>query len=378
MSNHYEVIVIGAGAMGMAAGFFLAKQGGKVLLIDKYDPPHSNGSHHGDTRMIRHAYSAGHQYVPLVLRAQKLWTDLEEESGRKLFYQTGVLRVGEQGSLFIEKQIEVAKQFSLSLHVMSADQIEKQWKGLSIPENYVGCFEESSGVLLCEEAIRAYRDLAMENGARLLSNTEVSAIYFNGNGGKVETDKGGFFFDRLIVTAGAWTKELCISLSLPLQPIHKSIVWLEADESLYTAQHFPPFVFDTPVGQYYGMPSMFGSGVKIGRNDGGQSIHPDELQSLSPDVSELLSFSGTYFPFVTTKVKRAQTCLYNMTPDEHFIIDRHPLYPHVLLATGFSGHGFKFASAVGEILSELAMGETPIYDLALFSLSRFGCQACSI
>lgn len=371
MSRHYDVIVIGAGSMGMAAGFFLARQGLRVLLIDQYDPPHTNASHHGDTRIIRHAYSAGREYVPLVLRAQQLWNELAEESGREIFCKTGVLRVGKKGSDFIEKQLEIARDFSLPLDVMSKREMEARWGGLVIPQGYTGCFEENSGILFCEGAIRAYRELALKSGARLLVHTRVSAIHYQNECVKVETEKENFEADQLVITAGAWAKELCGELDLPLQPLHKSLVWIEADESLYSYQHFPAFVFDTPDGQYYGMPDLCSSGIKIGRNDGGEPINPDDLTAVPPNVDDLLLFSHMYFSHVSNSIKNMKSCLYNVTPDEHFIIDQHPQHANVWIATGFSGHGFKFASAIGEVVSQLVTGGTASYDLSRFSLSRF-------
>ncbi|MDF2683103.1 MAG: N-methyl-L-tryptophan oxidase, partial [Brevibacillus sp.] len=165
MKNTYDVIVLGAGSMGMAAGAFLAKQNAKVLLIDAFDPPHSKGSHHGDTRMIRHAYGEGKKYVPMVLRAQELWEELERETGKQLFERTGVLGLANLGSAFLEEEIFSAKQFDLPLEILQAEEVRKRWPGITVSDEIMGAFEPNSGLLYSEECIRAYRHLATQNGA---------------------------------------------------------------------------------------------------------------------------------------------------------------------------------------------------------------------
>mgnify|MGYP002555383141 FL=1 len=172
----YDAVIIGAGTMGMAAGAHLAKQNVKTLLIDAYDPPHHHGSHHGDTRMIRHAYGEGRQYVTLVKRAQQLWEELEKESGYTIFEKTGVLGLGPSDSTFLLETIASAKTQDLPLQVLSSLEVKEKWPGISIPDNFIGCFEAESGFIYCERAIQAYREIALQNGAALLTNTPVQQI----------------------------------------------------------------------------------------------------------------------------------------------------------------------------------------------------------
>ncbi len=373
---HYDVIVIGAGSMGMAAGSFLSKSGKRTLLLDSYDPPHNKGSHHGDTRMIRYAYAEGEEYVPFVLKARELWRDLEKETGRELFLQTGVLNAGDHQSKFVQNIISSSKTYSLPLEVLSSHEVNERWPGMTLPENYIGCYEPTSGVLKCEECIEAYRELAEKYGAEVLTNQKVKELYIHGKKVTVRTEEQTFSSDALIVSAGAWSGPLLakLKLNLPLKPVRKTFAWFDAHEELYNSQSFPAFAVDAPQGLYYGFPSINGSGLKTGRHDGGDRINPDEPLALfgeqEEDESDLAGFLNRYMP-ESGPLKFGKTCMYTMTPDEKFIIDLHPNHSNVAIASGFSGHGFKFSSAVGQVLSELIIAGKSEQDISSFSIRRF-------
>ncbi|AJY77521.1 methyltryptophan oxidase [Paenibacillus beijingensis] len=360
--------------MGMAAGYYLSKQGVKTLLIDAFDPPHVYGSHHGDTRIIRHAYGEGRQYVPLALRAQALWNELEQESGQTLFSQTGVLSVGDRNSKFVNETIASARKYDLPLEVLGSEEIQRRWPGIKIPEHFIGSLETSSGVLFVEDCIRAYRQLAEQSGATLLCNTPAENVEIDQHGVTVQTKDGRYSADKLIVSSGAWTGKLLSSLQLPLQPLRKTIAWFDADEKLYQSSLFPAFIFDLPTERYYGFPSIDGSGVKLGRMDTGEMVDPDHINrdfGIYPeDEGDVRRFLETYMPAAAGKLNKGRVCLFTMTPDEDFIIDRHPEYSHVSIAGGFSGHGFKFASVIGEILCQLAMNGRTEHPISGFSISR--------
>jgi N-methyl-L-tryptophan oxidase len=377
MEKRYEVIVVGAGSMGMATGAYLAKQGTKTLLVDAYDPPHTYGSHHGDTRIIRHAYGEGKQYVPLALRAQQLWGELEEETGFSLFSRTGVLCSGRTDLPFIREMTDSATQYGLPLEVLQAEEIRYRWRGITVPDDFVGCYEPTSGVLFSEECLRAYRQLALAHGAEIRTHAKVERIQMFSDGVIVETREGRYSADSLMISAGAWADKLLTAagLTLPLKPTRKTVAWFDADEVLYHPEVFPAFLFDLGHEQYYGFPSFNGTGVKVGRHDGGQSVDPDtmnrEFGVYPEDEGDVRSFLTRHMPQAAGPLKQGKVCLYTLTPDHHFIIDRHPLYPHVVITAGFSGHGFKFASAVGEIACKwLRSGQTQL-DLSMFSLHRF-------
>ncbi|MFJ5713062.1 N-methyl-L-tryptophan oxidase [Neobacillus sp. NPDC093127] len=377
MTNRFETIVIGAGSMGMSTGYFLAKRGVKTLLIDAFDPPHTYGSHHGDTRMIRHAYGEGASYVPLVLQAQKLWGELEEEAGERLFYQTGVLNIGKSDLPFVQEVVHSAETHSLSLEYFKPDEIMREWPGIHVPEDYVGCYESSSGVLLSETAIAAYRKQAQEYGAELRTHSKVRDIQIRNHEVQVKTDTHTYYADSLVLTAGAWMGKILADtgLSIPVRPIRKTISWFACNEEMYKSDVFPAFNYHFGGEIYYGFPSFDHSGLKVGRHDQGIEVDPDcvkrEFGSIPEDEEDVRRFLKHYMREAEGKLLKGAVCMYTVTPDEHFIIDHHPNYSHVVMAGGFSGHGFKFASAIGEQLSQLVIDGTSTLDLSLFSLSRF-------
>ncbi|GAA0501080.1 N-methyl-L-tryptophan oxidase [Salinibacillus aidingensis] len=373
---HFHTIIVGAGSMGMAAGYYLARQGKKVLLIDSHNPPHQDGSHHGETRLIRHAYGEGEHYVPLALRAQELWYELEKESGEDLFLQTGVLNIGEKDSSFIREVQSSSETYHLPLQTLSAKEISQKWEGLSLPDHYIGCLETTSGVLFSERIIQTYRSLAESFGATIKVNSEVVDIDIHKDSATVYTENESFEADHLIATTGAWAKKTGekLNVSLPLTTLRKTFSWFDADDQIYNAAEFPAFTFAISQGTYYGFPSIHESGVKIGRHDGGREFQMG--RPLKPygyyreDIGDVSDILEAYFPHVQSQ-NTGKTCVYTMTPDGDFIIDQLPQHPNVTIACGFSGHGYKFSSVVGEILSKMAMNENVDFDLAPFSIKRF-------
>ncbi|QQK77245.1 N-methyl-L-tryptophan oxidase [Salicibibacter cibarius] len=376
MNTDYDVIVVGAGSMGMAASYYLTRQGAKTLMIDAFDPPHANGSHHGETRIIRHAYGEGREYVPLAIRAQTLWDELQEEADETIFEKTGVLGFGPEGSAFIDEAIASSKEYSLSLDLLDADEINERWPGIQLPKGYKGCFEPESGVLYSENCIRAYRQLAEKNNATLLTNTPVMNIETYEDGVSVHTENGTFTSKKLVISAGAWNGKILsnLGLDLPLQPTRQTVTWFDSDPSLYDAGAFPSFFVDMPMGVYYGFPGLDDYGLKIGRFDVGQKTEPAyvnrEYGIFPNDEGDVREFLETYMPEAAGKLNHGRACIFTRTPDEHFIVDLHPQHSHIAIAAGFSGHGFKFASVIGEILSQLALDGHTEHDISIFSLSR--------
>jgi N-methyl-L-tryptophan oxidase len=376
MKTHYEVVIIGAGSMGMAAGYFLSKQGTEVLLIDSFDPPHSNGSHGGETRLIRHAYGEGREYVPLAIRSQELWNELQKETTETIFKQTGVLGFGPSGSAFIKEAVASAEQYHLQLDLLNSEDIHARWPGITLPDGYSGCYEPASGVLFCENAIKTYRSLALDLGAHLLTNTPVMNLEINETHHKIHTKERIYTADKMIISAGAWNGKLLsqLGIDLPLQPKRQVVGWFEAPESLYNEKVFPGFFVDMPTGIYYGFPSFDGCGLKLGRHDVGQEVDPDainrEFGIFPGDEENIRQFLDMHMPHAAGKLLKGKVCMYTKTPDEHFIIDSHPQYKSIAIAAGFSGHGFKFASGVGEILSQLITNGETKHDISLFSISR--------
>lgn len=385
VDHQYDVIIVGAGSMGMAAGYYLAEQGVDVLLIDTFDPPHDQGSHFGETRIIRHAYGEGREYVPLALRSQHLWEELEKKSHLKIFNRVGAIGFGEKNnSPFIDEAIESGAEHNLDVTYLSGGELQKQFPGLQLPGEYHGFYEPHSGLLYSENCIQAYRELATEFGAHISVNNKVIDLKSDGTTVEVETEKGTFTADKLIMSAGAWTNELTekLDLKLPLIPSRQPIAWFEADESLFNMHRFPVFMAEVPASEdnaiYYGFPSVNQSGLKIGRHDVEDAIHPDTMNRdfgfKESDEAHLRTFLNTYMPQASGTLEKGVICIYTRTPDGHFIIDNHPVHENIFIAAGFSGHGFKFASVVGEILAELATTGKTEHDISLFKMNRFDHQ----
>jgi N-methyl-L-tryptophan oxidase len=374
----FDTLIIGAGSMGMAAGYYLSKAGNKVLLIDAGNPPHDSGAHHGRTRLIRHAYGEGAAYVPLALHAQQLWHELERQARTTVFARTGVTNIGLASDPFLQKVQQSATQYGLHLETLSGAEASKRWPAWRLSAGQLVCFEPDAGVLFCERAISSYRELATALGATLLPDTQVTRIEVNGQGNvSVLTSKGEQFTGRdVIVCAGKRTRQLLapLGLDVPVTRVRKCFAWFESAQKVFTPDVFAGFVAESDVGHFYGFPDLDGSGMKIGRHDKGQPVSEDA--ALAPfgdeasDLADLQSFLQLHLPGAG-KLRIGKVCEYDVTPDTDFIIDRIPACPKVHVATGFSGHGFKFASAIGEALAErIVKGESRV-DLSMFSCERF-------
>lgn len=372
----YDVVIIGAGSMGMAAGYYLSKQGKSVALIDAHDPPHTEGSHHGETRVIRHAYGEGETYVPLALRSQQLWDELEQESKMDLFEKTGVLNIGTKDSEFLSNVIQSAETFDLSVDILTAEEINGRWPGYQLPPHLMGCYEKNSGLLWSEKAISAFRLGAVQYGAHLYPNTIVKAIDPADDEVTVQLKRQALTGKQLIITAGKGTNDITklIGQTLPLTPVRKTFTWFHSSESLYSPEVFPTWSFDDGTRTYYGFPSMNKSGIKIGRHDSDEDIpakHPLEPFGIfAEDNEETPQFAATHMA-EDVQLKEGRVCVYTNTPDGDFIIDRLPGHSNIIAACGFSGHGFKFSSGIGEILSQMVVDGESEQDISYFQLSRF-------
>ena len=373
---HYDVMIVGGGTMGSAAAYFLSKQKLKVLVIDQFTIPNDRGSHHGHTRMLRLANGNGGRYVPLGIEALQLWRELEQETGKSLYKQTGALTVGFPGSEFVTETIESAVKFQMNHEVLSAAQIMERWPGISIPEDYYGCYDPEAGFLFSEEAIRTYKEQAIFYGATVLENEKVLEVNTVGDYCHVSTEKVVYQADKLIVTAGAWAKELLKPLDLPIQVIRKTIGWFKPNEEHIYSEDFPVFVFDTKNdGHYYGFPDFDGSGVKLGRMDLGYETKADTLDrefgTYEDDEGDLRRFLEIYMPSAAGQLLDGKVSMFSNTPDHDFIIDFHPEHSNIVFAAGFSGHGFKFASVIGSMLAEMIVEGKTSRDISFLRLKRF-------
>jgi len=374
-SRVFDVIVVGAGSMGMSAGYHLAARGLKTLLIDAFDPPHTGGSHHGEPRLIRHVYHGGPHYVRLALRADALWRELEAQTGERLLERSGVLNLSDPAAYSYENRFADADKEGVRYELLDAAEIMHRWPGFSVSERYRGLYEPDAGYLFSEQCVAAYRRQALAAGAELLTNTTVTGLGQKAGVVSVRTNRGDYEAGSVIVSAGAWFRSLEPSVVLPVAAVRKVVGWFEADEELFGAGRLPGFTFGGASGGYYGFPSIGGAGVKIGRHDGGRRWQPGErlepFGAYPEDETDLRKALGEFLPGAEGRLLQGTACKYELSPDEHFIVDKHPELPNVLLAGGFSGHGFKFASAIGEALADWTVKGKPALELLPFGLSRF-------
>lgn len=368
----YDLIIIGSGSVGAAAGYYARRAGLNVLMTDAHKPPHQEGSHHGNTRLIRHAYGEGEKYVPLVLRAQQLWDEFAQDSGEAVFEKTGVINLGPASSDFLNNVAHSARQFKLNVEELDAEAVMKRWPEIRIPQDYRVIFEPASGVLRSELAVETWIRLAREAGCAQLFNCPVTAIHHHADGVTIDTADGSYNGKKLLISAGTWVTKLLPEL--PIQPVRKVFAWFQADGRYSTKNNFPAFTGELPNGdQYYGFPAEDNE-LKIGKHNGGQLIsEPGERKpfgAVASDGSESFNFLRNVLPGIGGCLHGA-SCTYDNTVDEDFIIDTLPGHDNTLLITGLSGHGFKFAPVLGEIATQFAQGETTEFDLTPFSLARF-------
>lgn len=375
MAQQYDVIVLGLGAMGSATAAHLARAGHTVLGIEQFSPLHSNGSTHGKGRIIREAYFEDPAYVPLVQRAYTLWRELESETNQQLLRVTGGLNIGTPESEFVSGSKRSGDLHGLPYDYLSAAEAQQRFPGLRLPEEMVAVFEPNAGVLLPEGCLDAYYQVARRHGAELRFGERVLGWDAAVDAVRVTTPVGEYQADRLVITAGPWTAQVLADLGLPLEVWRIVNVHFEPrDPAAFAIEHFPVYLMQVPEGDYYGFPAVPGEGVKIGRHDIGEVCTPDAIRREvdQAEIDMLHNVLARYLPGAEGEVLWTLTCMYTNTPDRHFIIERHPGDERVVYGCGFSGHGFKFASAVGEVLAELAVEGRTRHEIGFLSSARFG------
>ncbi len=374
----YDVIVVGAGSMGMSAGYYLARKGLRTLLIDAFDPPHREGSHHGEPRLIRHAYSGDPVYTELAVRAHRLWNEVEELTGTRLLEPSGVLNIADRTIYSFKERIAQSEALGVRTEWLDAAEIRARWPELTIPDSFEAMYEPDAGYLYSERCVEAYRKLALAQGAELLTYAIVRdlKVHSGAGGVTVYTADDKFHAGAVLLTAGAWFSTLAPFVNLPIRSVRKVVGWFETTGPGFDGGRFPGFTLGTPEGGYYGFPNIGGAGLKIGRHDGGIPWTPGEtlapFGSRPEDEADLRRVLSAYMPGAAGRLKQGAVCKYEMSPDEDFIIDRHPEHPQVWVAGGFSGHGFKFASVIGERLADLVEKGKTDDSLRAFALDRFG------
>ncbi|PQO41284.1 N-methyl-L-tryptophan oxidase [Blastopirellula marina] len=360
-----DVAVVGTGGVGSAAVAYLARAGANVIGLDRYSPPHNHGSSHGQTRVIRMAYFEHPDYVPLLRHAYREWHDLEQTTGRKLYFPTGVLQIGPEAGEVIAGTLRSAQQHQLAIQRYAFDDITREFPGVVPPEACVGILERDAGYLLVAECISAYLDQARQHGAILKNDTPIKSWTRNEDTFELQTADEVIHAKQLVICGGAWATQLLADLNVPMTILRKHLYWYANDAAAYTqASSFPVFLIETLGGIYYGFPQIDRQGVKLARHDGGEPIASAQQQSQQEDAADRASvetFTRNHLPLLSQDLVHHEACMYTVTPDQHFLVGTHPEHDGLHFVAGLSGHGFKFASALGQILCDLAMtGQTSV------------------
>ena len=377
MADRYDAIVIGLGGMGTASAFHLARRGRRVLGLEQHDLLHEQGSSHGLTRIIRLAYHEDPSYVPLLRRSYELWHELEDRAGEPLLITTGSLEGGPEDGETFRGALHAAELHEIPHEVLDAAELRRRhpaYAGFDPATRVV--WQPDGGFLLAERTMLAHVNQAIAAGADLRFREPVISWEPIGQDGvRVTTARSSYEADRLVITAGPWARRLVPQLEALAVPERQVLAWLQPTRpELFEPDRFPVFLVDVEEGSYYGFPVHDVPGFKFGRyHHLREPIDPDDPDRAAHPEDErvLRSFAERYFPDGAGATVMLKACIFTNSPDEHFIIDRLADTPQVSIAAGFSGHGYKFCSVVGEIMADLATHDGTRHEIGLFRLDRF-------
>jgi sarcosine oxidase len=379
MADKYDVIVIGLGGVGSAAACHLAVRGKRVLGLEQYTPAHDRGSSHGSSRIIRQAYNEDPGYVPLVLRAYELWEKLERDTATQFLTITGGLFLGAETSAVVQGSLRSAREHNLAYESLDAGEIRRRFPALHPRAEDCAVYETKAGFLRPEAAVAAHLGLAAQHGAVLHFEEPISDWTITETGAvRVATAKATYEADHLVIAPGAWANNLLKLEPLPLHVRRHVMAWFDPVDGIapFAPDRFPIYIWETRNDViFYGFPATDCEhcGVKAAMHSGGEVCTPDSIERhiLDRDIAEIREQLATYIPALNGRLVHAATCMYTMTPDEHFVVSQHPDYPQVIIACGFSGHGFKFTSVLGEMLADLAIEGRTKYPIDFLSATRF-------
>ena len=372
----YDVAIVGLGGMGSAIAAHCAGRGASVIGLEQFTPAHDRGSSHGKSRMIRQAYFEDPAYVPLVLRSYELWRALEKQSGQDLLRITGLLSVGAEESKIIAGTQRAAARHGLALEKWSREEVGRRYPSLRLLEVEVALFEPDGGVLDPEQAVGAHLKAAESSGAELRFNTAVRDWEASDHGITLVLDDGSrISAKRLILSLGPWFKEALAVVGVTLRVQRNVQAWFTPATDAYQSPRFPAFLLDRAglPAPLYGFPD-FGAGVKLAFHGAGDLTTANEINrevDVARDVEPVARATDAWMPGAAATFREAKPCMYSLTPDGNFVIDRHPHHPNVILCGGFSGHGFKFAPVIGEIAADLALDGRSRHQIDFLSLQRF-------
>ncbi|HVZ57306.1 MAG TPA: N-methyl-L-tryptophan oxidase [Chitinophagaceae bacterium] len=374
MEPEFDIIILGMGAMGSAAAAHLASRGLRLVGVDRFTPPHTLGSSHGQTRIIREAYFEGPAYVPLVQQAYVNWERLARDSGRQLLLPTGGLMLGYPDSEVVRGALRSARDHGLQVEWIGTGQVKARFPALRPPPGTVAVLEPRAGILFPETCITAHLEQASRFGAAFRFNEAAIRWEPVQDGFRVTTSRGSLLGKKLLLTTGAWLGDLAPDMIPPLQVERQVQYWFSpaGPASLFDPARFPVFIWSPDEHTcFYGFPDL-GQGIKVAFHHGGDLAVADRIDRVVHDseIEAVRNLLATYLPGANGRLMHAAVCMYTNTPDQHFRLAMPARYPGLLVASICSGHGFKFASAFGEILADLLVEGRTRFDLSLFGLSR--------
>ena len=382
----FDAIVVGLGAVGSAAIYQLSKQTPNVLGLDQFAPPHTLGSTHGDTRITRQAIGEGTHFIPLALRSYQIWRELEQLSGEQLLTITGGLFVGQQNSTvrtrnktgWLNTTIQAAGQFGIPHRILDLPALRQEFSQFQFRPNDVGYYEPEAGFLQPERCVSVQLEQARKNGVTVRTNERMLSFQSIEAGITIQTDRAVYHTRKLILTTGAWlTESLRGTPYTDLLRVYRQVLYwfdIQNDYAQYTPDKMPVFIFSDR--DVYGFPAVNGpdGGIKLATETYEHTTLPHAVDRTVSQIETQLMYDQFLAPVlrgISSACVKSAVCLYTMTPNGDFIIDQHPAYPDVLLASACSGHGFKHSAAVGQILAELVLTGRTEFDTKPFQLASF-------
>jgi sarcosine oxidase len=386
--DKYEIVILGLGAMGSAAAYQLAKRGQKVLGIDRFAPPHAFGSSHGDTRITRLAIGEGAHYTPLALRSHEIWREIEKETGADLLTVTGGLIISSSAKTaklhvdrFFDNTVAAAETNGIAHQILDASEIRRRFPQFHVHDDEVGYYEPDAGFLRPENCVAAQLALARKYGAAIRTDERVLGFSPSRDGVTIETDRGRYAAETLIIAAGAWLRELLAArYGANFKVFRQVLFWFDVTGSIapFLPERCPIFIWEPQGAEQglYGFPAIDGptGGVKIATEQYETTTTPetvDRAVSSEEQFAMYETYVAPHIPALSPRCIKAVACIYTVTPDAGFVIDFHPESNRIVIASPCSGHGFKHSAAIGEALAELATKGRSRFDLSAFRLGRF-------
>ena len=376
--NTFDVIVLGVGAMGSAACYHIARRGARVLGLERFDIPNEQGSSGGETRLIRKCYFEHPDYVPLLHKAYSGWDDLWEQTGERVLFRTGLLSIGRADGSLICGSKRAAVEHAIAHELLDKQAVRERFDAFHVPTGFSAMYEPDGGFLLPDVGIRLFAELATRHGAQLRTGVTVTHWFADSQSVRVRTDRGDYYADKLVITAGAWTSQL-IALTIPLRVTRQPLFWIHPpDPFVFRLGNSPCWAIEDDApdfqGIYYGFPVLPDrTSYKCGLHRPGNVTSPDRLNcdATDADLRMLDPLFERFLPLAAGPVTDSHMCMYTMSPDGHFVIARHTQHDRAVSGCGFSGHGFKFAPVVGSVLADLALTGTCSLPTSFLHMDRF-------